>query len=691
MKIKLFLTIAFSAIVLLGCKTAQVETRQLDRSQRPQPGPAPAINIPPADQFELDNGLKVIVVENDKLPRVTYNLRLIYDPVLEGEYKGYTSIAGQMLRNGTDGRSKEEIDDAIDFIGASLSTHARGFFASSLSRHNETLLELISDIILNPSFPENELNRLKNQTISGIATQKNDPSYMMGNLQRRVLFGNEHPYGEFQTEQTVENITLEKCKEFYNNYFRPNVAYLIIVGDVKTEDVKPQIEKYFGEWEKAEVPEAEYPAVEPPAQRIVSMIDRPNAVQSDLRVAYTVDLKPNDEDRIAASIMNTILGGGMFRLNENLRETHGYTYGVYSNLDRDKLAATFNISTSVGNDVTEGAIQEILNEMYRIVLEPVSEKELQTAKNYMTGTFALMLAEPRTVANFAFEIARYNLPEDYYVNYLKNLEAVTAEDIQRVAGRYIMPENSNLLVVGKADDVAGDIEKFAMEGEINFYNQNANPVLKGEAVEIPEGFTAENVLDLYFEAIGGKSKLEKIKDMKQVHTASMMGMDVKMEVYLMHPHYYLQKTFVAGTETIQLYDGQKITVSSPMGEQEFTEGPVFEMAKNQSQFMPELRYDELGIQTKLLSIENVDGQNAYRIELTYANGSKAYEYFDLESGLRVKTISDAGTIYYSDYKEFDGLMFPTKIKQEAGPQVIESFVQSVEINSGLSKDVFTIE
>ncbi len=665
---------------------------QLDRSKRPEPGPAPVINIPKANQFELKNGLKVIVVENDKLPRVSYNLRLVYETFPEGDIAGMRSIAGQMLRTGTKNRTKQQIDEEIDFIGASLTTHSRGIFASSLSKHNAVLLDLMSDVLLNPSFPEEEFNRLKTRTLSNLSSQKGSSSYMMGLLSSRVVFGKNHPYGESETDETIANITLEKCKEFYETYFIPNAAYLIIVGDVKTKQVQRQLNKYFGSWQAKPVPTVEIPEVKAPEKRMVSLIDRPLAVQSSIRVGYAVDLKPNDKDRITASVMNTILGGGMFRLNQNLRETHGYTYGAYSSLGRDQIAANFFIFTEVGNDVTEGAVKEILNEMYRIVNEPVSKEELQEAKNYLTGTFALSLAEPRTIADFAFEIARHNLPADYYTNYLRNLEAVTVEDIQRVAKRYVLPENCHIMIVGKADDVSEGLKQFAMDNKIHMYDQEANPVVASKSATIPEGYTADDVMERYFAVIGGKEKLMKMQDYKIVQNYVFMSYDAKVINYFMHPHYFLSESFMGGTLiSKQLFDGKKLVITSPAGKQEFSDGPFFDLAKQQAIFNAELRYKEIGVERTLMGIEKLSGKDAYKMQLTTKDGSRSIEYYDIETGLKLKSMTESGSAVYSEYKDFGGIKFPTKIVQEAGNQYFDIFIESVEINTGLTKEFFVIE
>ncbi|MFO8065948.1 MAG: hypothetical protein R6U11_00055, partial [Bacteroidales bacterium] len=351
-----------------------------------------------------------------------------------------------------------------------------------------------------------------------------------------------------------------------------------------------------------------------------------------------------------------------------------------------------SISTEVGTEVTDSAVQQVINEMYRLVHEPVGEEELQTVKNYLTGNFALGLSEPRTIANFAFEIARYNLPDDYFVNYLKNLNDITAEDIQAVAQRYILPENCNIMVVGKADEIADGLKKFAMDDKIHYFDQEANPIVETEKKELPEGLTAEDVMDAYFEAIGGKEKLEKMNDLKQVSKASMMGQELIIKDYRMEPNYLLSETSMGGNVVQkQMFDGEKLVVVSQMGKQEFTEGQFFEAVKSQAVFNADLKYKELGIEKNLKAIESVNGKEAYKIEVVNSAGAKSYEYYDTETGLQIKSVSDNGSVTYDDYKAFDGMLFPTKIKQESGAQAINLEIQEVEVNSGLTKDIFVVE
>jgi len=277
---------------------------QVDRSVMPEPGPAPEIQIGEYESFTLENGLKVFVVENHKLPRVAFSLSLDYDPFLQGEDAGFVQTAGDLLGTATTTKNKDEIDEAIDFIGASFSTSSNGIYAASLKKHTEKLLEIMSDVLLNPVFKQEELDKIKKQAISGLQAQKDNPTSIASNVRQVLNFSKNHPYGEVVTEETVENITLDKCENFYKTYFRPNIAYLVVVGDIDKGEAEDLVREYFSKWEKAEVPSAEHKNPKAPLVRKVALVDRPASVQSVINVTYPIDLKIGSDDAIKVEILN---------------------------------------------------------------------------------------------------------------------------------------------------------------------------------------------------------------------------------------------------------------------------------------------------------------------------------------------------------------------------------------------------
>lgn len=670
---------------------------QVDRSKPPKPGPAPEIKIGEYQKFELPNGLRVFVVENHEFPVVSLSLTLNLTPILEGKDAGYIDFAGQLLRTGTRTRTKDQLDEEIDFIGAQLSTSATGVYASSLTEHLDRLVDLMSDVIINSDFKQVELDKIKKQTLSSLQAAKDDPGEIAGRIVQTLYFGKNHPYGEFETEETVNNITLDMCKEYYRDYFKPNVGYLAVVGDVTKDKIEPLIEKYFGDWKKGEVKKFNYPVPPLPSVDKVAIVDRPNSVQSTVRIGYPVDLKIGSPDERKASITNTILGGGVFRLYENLREKHAFTYGAYSSLVPNEFAGRFTAYTDVKNRATDSAITQILFEMKRIRKEKVSEDELQKAKNYVSGTFAISLENPGTVARFATNIERYHLPKDYYKNYLKDIAAVTRDDVLEMANKYIHPENSYIIVVGKASEVADKLKQFNPEGEVDYYDvygNKYNPELKN----IPAGLTAETVIDNYINAIGGKENILKIKDRTMKMSGTVQKIPINITIYQKEPDKLLQIINAGGMEQKVIVNGDSAVTISPMGKKEIT-GEMLEEMKIQANIYADLDYSKMGVKPVLSGMEKINGKDAYKVEMLMPDSTKYFEYYDPETWLKIRQVRTVSspmgqveqTTDLSDYKEVEGLKYPFKIEQSMGPQKIEITVSDIKINQNLDNKLFEIE
>ncbi len=672
-----------------------VEKEVLDRSIQPKPGPAPVIKIGEYQTFELANGLKVFVVENHKIPRLSYSLVLDYDPIFEGDMAGYTQFAGDLMRTGTTTRTKDQIDEAVDMIGARLNTSAGGMSASCLTRHNEVLLDIMSDVLLNAKFKPEELEKIRKQALSGLEADKNDPAAISQHVNSVIVYGSNHPYGENMTEETAKKISLEKCDEFYKTYFKPNIAYLAIVGDISLEQAKPLVEKYFGSWQRGDVPKANYPTPKPPARTVVAIVDRPSAVQSTINVTYPVDLKPGSPDDIKARLTNSILGGGTFRLYNNLREKHGWTYGAYSSLNSDKLIGEFNASSEVRNLVTDSSFTEILAEMNRLRTETVPGDELNMVRNYMMGNFGRSLENPATIANFAISTARYNLPKDYYSTYLTRLAAVTPADVQQTAQKYIRPDNAYLLMVGKADEIAPKLKRFSKSGEVVYYDIEGKVYDPDKKLKpAPAGVTADQVINNYINAIGGSKKLKKIKDATINAGATMQNMPISLDMYFKAPDKMLMQVGSGAMVFVkQIYNAGKGVAESPMsGESKAIEGDELAGMKEAAMIFPEMYYKSMGYTTELLGIEEQKDQTQlYKVQINKGGDKKDIEYYDVKSGLKTRAESKEQMTEYSDYKAVDGIMFPFGMTQNMGPQTINFVVSAVILNSKLKDDLFEIK
>lgn len=695
----LIITLPLAAQVKKGKTTKPVSQpvkEVLDRSIQPKAGPAPVIKIGDYQSFELANGLKVFVVENHKIPRLSYSLVLDNDPVFEGDMEGYTDFAGQLMRTGTTSRTKDQIDEQVDMLGASLNTSAGGISANCLVKHNEELLNIMSDVLLNPNFKSEELEKIRKQTLSGLEAEKDEPGAISNRIGSILVYGEKHPYGLSESEESVKKITLEKCIEYYKTYFKPNVAYLAIVGDITLDQAKPLVEKYFGNWQRGDVPKASYPTPKAPAKTTVVVVDRPNAVQSTINVTYPVDLKPGSPDDIKVKLTNTILGGGTFRLYNNLREKHGWTYGAYSSIQPDKLIGEFSASAEVRNPVTDSSFTEILAEMSRLRSEAVSDTELNMVRNYMMGDFGRALENPATVAKFAINTARYNLPKDYYATFLTRLSALNSADVQLTAQKYIRPDNAYLLMVGKAEDIAPKLKKFAKSGEVLYYDIDGKLYDPNKKMKpAPAGITAELVINNYITAIGGVKKLKKIKDATINAGATMQGMTISLDLYYKFPDkMFMQVGSGAMVFAKQVYNAGKGISSSPMnGESKPIEGEELSGMKEASMVFPEMYYyTTLNYTTELLGIEEQkDQKQYYKIQVNKGGDKKDIEYYDVQTGLKIKTEGKMGVTEYSDYKAVDGVLFPHGITQNMGSQNITFTVSAIKVNSKLKDEFFEIK
>ncbi len=669
----------FALGILVMLLATGITFAQVDRSKLPASGPAPEIKIGEAETFTLANGLKVFVVKNTKLPRVSFTLVFDRDPILEGDKAGLTTFIGDMMMGGTKNRTKDQLDQEIDFIGASLSASATSVSVSSLKKHQGKVLELMADVLFNPVFPEAELEKLKKQSLTGLATTKDDPQAISSRLSNAVLYGKNHPYGESQTEQTTKNITLDDVKGYYQTYFKPNIAYLAIVGDIEKAEAQRVVNQYFGAWKKGVVPTFTYPMPVRAAKQAVALVDRSSSVQSVINVTQPVAMKIGDADYISSRLLNQILGGGSAsRLFMNLREDKGFTYGAYSSIDADKLVGNISASASVRSEVTDSAVYEFVYEIKNLVEKGVTQEELDKAKAELAGSFGRSLEQPGTVATFALNTARYNLPKDYYATYLQKLNAYTVADINATAKRLIEPDKFIITTVGNGAEIK---EKLAQFGEVVEYDIMGEPAkqLVAEA-----DMTAEKVLENYLNAIGGADKVAAIQTAKISMDANVMGTALTIAfVYDSQNGRYGQKTSIGGNVM------QKTTLANGKGSMS-VQGNLREMTPEQlaeaqlnSYLFPEAVYKANGYTATLDGLKDVDGKPAYKVVIATASGAKLINYYAQDSGLKIKYENPAsGDTFYGDYQPTNGVLLPMSwtIKSPQIPVPLEAKVTSLKVN-----------
>ena len=668
---------------IIGLFTAVTLTAQvtIDRTTAPEPAPARSIELGSAAQFELKNGLKVFVVENHKLPRISMSLILDRDPIVEGAKAGYVSIAGDLIGAGTTSRTKAVLDEEVDFMGANFGTSASSIRVGGLSKYTDQLVDILSDVLLNPTFPQDEFDKLKAQMLSGLQANADDPDAISGNLRGATLYGLEHPFGEVMTEASVEAITVEDCKSYFDAYFRPNIAYMVIIGDITAKDAQKKLKKALKKWAPAEVPHHEYAKTEVPTAQRVVMVDKPSAVQSVVWLGNVIDLPQGHADIEPLRVANQILGGGMSgRLFTNLREDKAFTYGAYSNFGVSELNATFGASAKVRNEVTDSAITEFLNEIGRMRKEAVSADDLIAAKASLSGSFGRSLESPASAANFALNIARYELPADYYNNYLARLDAVTAEDVLRVSNQYMDADHLTITVVGKAQDVAGKLSAF---GAVEYFDANGASTDAPTFLFTPEGVTKETVVSAFFNAIGGAEAFQNIKELEQEMSLVAPGMPGAVSMYSKKivPSYYVTEQSMQGMTLMKVEYKDGEANSSGMRGNATLEGDELASTAEEAKYV----ISELAWLDDMSTI-TFDGQTLMAGKDVYQiTDGDAVHYFDVATGLlHMSTETTEGpegdvtvTTVYDSWQEVNGLTFVKSISQSAGPQSFKVTVDKV--------------
>jgi len=679
----------YIGLLLLTPLLAMAQVK-IDRKKAPKPAPAPKIQIADPATFTLENGLKVFVVQNTKLPRVSATLTIDRQPFVEGDKSGLTSLAGSLLTRGTQAKSKAELDEAIDFLGASLSGSSTSLSVSSLKKNFSQVMELMAEVTFNPAFSADELEKVRKQMLTGLQQAKDNPNTISGNVVNKLVYGKDHPYGDIETEATVKAVTLSDIKDYFSTYWKPNIAYLVFVGDITPAEAKTLADKYFSNWKSGDVATKTYSQPKAPAKTYIAVVDRPASVQSVIRLVTPIDLKPGSANAIPSSVMNELLGSSSGRLFANLREKYGFTYGAYSSTSADKLVGSFSASASVRTEKTDSAIGQFLYEFNRLRTQPITAKEVAQMKNSLSGDFARSLERPSTIANFALNIARYDLPKDYYRNYLTNLSKVTPADVQKMANTYVLPDNLHIVIVGNAKDIKG-LEKY---GEVKYFDIYGNEIAKPTEKKVDPSVTVESVIQKAIDAVGGEKAIRAIKDISLNGTASAAGNELNITQKVIIGSGYLNTLEVQGMvlQKELLKNGEYSRTAQ--GVSQLIDENAKEELNEKAAFFTELYMREKGYTFVLKGIESLDGRDAYAVEIKTPAGRKLTNYYDVAKGWKVKTTivreTPAGTItnhvIIRDYDERSDVKIPVKLTYDLGRIVLDVNMKDVKVNTGLTAD-----
>ena len=665
LKLSIAKKIIIALIIILSSST----NAQIDRSIMPESGPAPEIFFGKPQTFNLDNGLTVMVVENTKLPRASASLSFDNPLIFEGDIAGVSSILAEMVGNGTQSISKEDFIEEIDYMGASLNVTGSGAFAGSLKRYFPRVLELMASAVLEPLFTQEEFDRQKNLIKESLKTGDKDVATAANRVEGFITYGSQHPNGEFVTQESLDKASLQDAIDFYNNYSSPSNAYLVIIGDVNYDEIKSKVTNLFGSWSSKDVSASSFPSPTNPDETEIIFVDMPNGVQSVVSIINTVDFNKNNSDYFAALVANRILGGGgAGRLFNNLREDKGWTYGSYSGISESyKTKGTVIAQAQVRNEVTDSAAVELLMELDKMKNSFVTDEELNSAKAKYTGNFVLSLENPSTIAGFARNIITQKLPEDYYNSFLENINNVTKEDVQKAANNYFLTDNTRVFITGKGSEILESIENIKYNGKklkVRYFDKYANEIERPD-YSIDSDISAEDVINEYVKAIGGKDALAEVTSIEIKATSNVQGTVLEMYSIKNNQNQSLMEMSAMGmtiAKTVfnkfQGYNevnGQRIPLTEVELEQAIINSALFS----------ELNFDFSLVE--LVGTSDVEGEKAYEIKVT----DNKSVFYSVDTGLKLKEVESqevegnliVGETYYREYEEVEGILLPKVINQ----------------------------
>ena len=694
MKFKIYHIAIAASMLLTGCTATQTASNQassatstnVDINKMPTPGPTPTVNLKTPHTFKLANGLTVMVVEDHKLPKVDATLMMDQPPVYEGENAGKLSVLAELLGNGTKNMSKDAFNKRVDFLGANLRLSASGAYAGTLKRYFPEVLSLMSDAIKNPKFTQEELDKAKERTIEGLKSQEKDPAAIANRVFNALTYGKNTAKGEFMTEESVKKVTLKDVQNAYDNYYIPNNAYLVVIGDVNYNEVKPLIEKNLVGWKKGKDINLNLPKTANVNTTEINVVDIPNAVQSIIKVGNIHELKMNDPKYFGALTSNYILGGGSLesRMNMNLREKNAFTYGAYSSYDPSKYGMDFSTNTSVRTEVTVPAVKEVLNEVNNI--KNITEEELKNAKAKLKGDFIRSMEKSSNMARYALNLKTQDLPDDFFTNYLRSVDQLTVSDVNNASKYYLYPKNMRIFIAGKASEFADDLEKLGYP--VKYFDAYGNPVAKPAKQAVASGVTLQTVADNYIKAIGGKDAVSKINSLTTEASAKVQGMDLAMTmIQAKGGKMFLDVKMMGNSMQKIIFDGTKGRMEVQGQKMDLPKESIDEMSKNKEIF-PELTFAANKSYT-LGGIEKFDGKDSYVVK-----GENVTYYYDVKTGLKngeVKTQKAMGqemTIptTFRDYKTVAGVMMPYSFSQSMMGQDISYTVTSYKVNQATDAD-----
>jgi predicted Zn-dependent peptidase len=688
MKKKLVL---FLMIIFTGSLLAQ---EKIDLTQKPEPLPAETFQFPDYIETKLDNGIKVFIVEDHEQP--TFSIRLLVPggSVLDGNKPGIADFFTNMVTKGAGDRTALEIAKELDGIGADVSAATSNdyiiYSASCLKKHMDKVLDIFADVVIRPTFPEEEFEKLKPQMKAGLRNEKADPINVATKLSKKVVYGKLHPYGQFMTEKSLDAIELENLKKYFEAVIKPNGATIVVVGDVNEKEVVSALNNALKDWKPGKKAFIQIPPAQP-MPRGVYFIHRPGSVQSTVYIASVAPAR-KDPDWEVESLASAIMGGGFgSRLFRVLREKYSYTYSPRAQLSAHKYTNKFAAYANVRNSVTDSSLTIMLDLLKKLAEEPSPKEEIGRIKQSRVGQYMMAFENPGFLARIIQNADFNGIPMQRVRTWHTRFMNISPYEVQKIAARYMAPEKSSIIVVG-APEVREKLEQF---GPVFDYNLDLEPMSGDEAKMEKVSLDAEDLIEEYVDALGGEEALASVKTMKITAKALLkaQGQEIpgKMTQIFKAPNKMKMELDMSVFKQKSWCNGVDAWEKGNLGLKKL-EGDKLQDAKFEAMMFSDTKLLEMGYKCEVLGKQN--GQIVMKVINPNTKKEKTY-YFDEKTFLisKIEWLEDTPqgklfiTTSYSDYKKVNNIMVPMKIST-SNPMFSISFENKYTFNEEIDDGAF---
>lgn len=644
--------------------------------------------------FKLENGLRVIVINDTTGHRFSADLVVDYPLVQEGEYAGVSSLVQSLLRTGTKLHTKEEIDSLANASDCNVLAIKRDLLLWAPAENKEAVLSLLAELIQYPTFPETELEKQKEFLRGGLALADNSVAAQSEMLADQLFYGIDHPYGERTSRESLANISQETCLSFHEKYYRPIVSYLVLFGDIQAKEGRFLAEKYFGNWRGQGSMFAAFHNPDPlPESRRLSFVNVPSASSVSVDFGYAIPLRPNSEDVLKVKLLEELV-------EAKLATTIWNGYGNVVSIVPDKHLGSLRISTNeIPLEMAEMAIADIFDVLSSSREQLVTKQALADAKTSVIDKFLEeknLFYNQFMKAGRVLSTVRFKLPRNYYNDYLQQINSITSSELLEVAREYLLPGRAHIVVAGD-QAIAPSLAQFAGDKKVHYYTQQGVEMEMVEMEAVTENVTAQGVIEKYLSAIGGRERLAAVTDFQMEAEAKLQAETMLMTHFQKNDGMLLVEISIGDLELVKFVsDGKTEGVFRVNTPQEITE---LDEAKQRSiaGIFPELNYQEKDFQIKLTGTAVLNKKNVHSVEITKPDGRESTHYYDTRTGHLVRTVSydegDGVVTDFSDYRTINGVKFPHQIIITGG-FIEESLlfqVTTLKVDQGISDDLFKVE